>query len=313
MLCFAKRDKAMTLQRYMPTFFQAEGSEERWAGMREDSQDGAWYAVADVDQRVSQLEWALRDILALADISKPVDADALTAAVRRGWVALQSETLPRRAHSKSEFKRLTALGVERAPPETAAESHDRLQREQGIRAGSAPETPAEPNYNWPPYHLSKIVPDCVCQGCARLKAANYASHKSRSSDSSLYDEVCDDCGARDYTAGPDELSAAPCSAPETACTCDSTLVTDTSNHQPHCPRYVAKTEPKRKRPLDRSDVLGVGPTEIPAPETASKPPTKFTGPAGYRSAICEHCGRMFMDHSEDDLSCPQAKTGTEHG
>lgn len=28
---------------------------------------------------------------------------------------------------------------------------------------------------------------------------------------------------------------------ETACTCDSTLVTDTSNHQPHCPRYVAET------------------------------------------------------------------------
>lgn len=27
----------------------------------------------------------------------------------------------------------------------------------------------------------------------------------------------------------------------TACTCDSTLVTDTSNHQPHCPRYVAET------------------------------------------------------------------------
>lgn len=31
-----------------------------------------------------------------------------------------------------------------------------------------------------------------------------------------------------------------------ACTCDSTLVTDTSNHQPHCPRYQAETpvEPK---------------------------------------------------------------------
>jgi len=29
---------------------------------------------------------------------------------------------------------------------------------------------------------------------------------------------------------------------ETACTCDSTLVTDTSNHQPHCPRYVAETK-----------------------------------------------------------------------
>ena len=28
-------------------------------------------------------------------------------------------------------------------------------------------------------------------------------------------------------------------AEETVCTCDSTLVTDTSNHQPHCPRYKA--------------------------------------------------------------------------
>src|ERR1700691_5682058 len=37
--------------------------------------------------------------------------------------------------------------------------------------------------------------------------------------------------------------------------------------------------------------------------------TKFTGPAGYRSAICEHCGRQFMDHSEEDLSCPQANRG----
>lgn len=30
----------------------------------------------------------------------------------------------------------------------------------------------------------------------------------------------------------------------TVCTCDSTLVTDTSTHQPHCPRYVAETLPK---------------------------------------------------------------------
>jgi hypothetical protein len=28
---------------------------------------------------------------------------------------------------------------------------------------------------------------------------------------------------------------------ETACTCDSTLVTDTSNHQPHCPRFKKET------------------------------------------------------------------------
>ena len=46
----------MTLQRYIPTFFQAVGTEERWVGMREDSQDGAWYAAADVDQRIATLE-----------------------------------------------------------------------------------------------------------------------------------------------------------------------------------------------------------------------------------------------------------------
>ena len=32
--------------------------------------------------------------------------------------------------------------------------------------------------------------------------------------------------------------------------------------------------------------------------------TKFTGPAGYSSATCEHCGSKFLDHSADDLSCP---------
>ena len=36
--------------------------------------------------------------------------------------------------------------------------------------------------------------------------------------------------------------------------------------------------------------------------------TKFTGPAGYKSALCEHCGRQFQDHSEDGLLCPAADT-----
>lgn len=40
--------------------------------------------------------------------------------------------------------------------------------------------------------------------------ANYATHRPRYSDSSLYDEVCQDCGAKDYAIGADELSARPC-------------------------------------------------------------------------------------------------------
>jgi hypothetical protein len=53
------------------------------------------------------------------------------------------ESTPRVAHSKSEYKRLTAMGVECAPPET-------------------------PNYNIPPWHLSKRVPGCRCDGCQSL-------------------------------------------------------------------------------------------------------------------------------------------------
>jgi hypothetical protein len=241
MLYFAKRDKAMTLQRYMPTFFQAEGSEERWAGMREDSQDGAWCAVADVDQRVSHLESALRGILALADISKPVDADALTAAVRRGWVALQSETLPRRAHSKSEYKRLSALGVECAPPETA-------------------------------YRSAREMPD---GGYVYADTQEKADAKVSAAETSVAPiagagQLCRLCGNVH-----DLMSACP--PKETACTCDSTLVTDTSNHQPHCPRYVAETVCER----EGHAWVEVGPSEAPWNK-------------------CDECGAT-------------KKTGTEHG
>lgn len=44
----------------------------------------------------------------------------------------------------------------------------------------------------------------------RIRSKNYKSHKTRTSDSSLYDEICTICGARDYTIGPDELSNNPC-------------------------------------------------------------------------------------------------------
>jgi hypothetical protein len=53
------------------------------------------------------------------------------------------EEPPRVAHSKSEYKRLAELGVECAPPAT-------------------------PNYNVPPWHLSKRVPGCRCDGCQSL-------------------------------------------------------------------------------------------------------------------------------------------------
>jgi hypothetical protein len=48
----------------------------------------------------------------------------------------------------------------------AMDHRDRLE-------GRTVELPAVPvpNYNLPPYHLSKVVPDCVCDGCRRLKAA----------------------------------------------------------------------------------------------------------------------------------------------
>lgn len=60
-----------------------------------------------------------------------------------------------------------------------------------------------------------------------------------------------DCGwvtirstlAPDKPSSADAFNAAMAPQTETACTCDSTLVTDTSNHQPHCPRYVAETKP----------------------------------------------------------------------
>lgn len=55
---------------------------------------------------------------------------------------------------------------------------------------------------------------------------------------------CKKCGAPIVTIpgyAPGCISNCPMPA-ETACTCDSTLVTDTSNHQPHCQRYVAETK-----------------------------------------------------------------------
>lgn len=46
------------------------------------------------------------------------------------------------------------------------------------------------------------------------RSDNAATHKTRISDSSVFDEICTICGARDYTLGPDEIGDAPCSGPK---------------------------------------------------------------------------------------------------
>lgn len=43
------------------------------------------------------------------------------------------------------------------------------------------------------------------------RLANAKTHTTRPSDSSIYDEICTLCGARDFTMGPDEISERPCS------------------------------------------------------------------------------------------------------
>jgi len=45
------------------------------------------------------------------------------------------------------------------------------------------------------------------------RQANAATHKTRYSDSSLYDEVCTVCGARDWSLGTDEIGDEPCPGP----------------------------------------------------------------------------------------------------
>lgn len=42
------------------------------------------------------------------------------------------------------------------------------------------------------------------------RAANYATHQPRTSGSSLFDEECTVCGAKDYATGPNELTDRPC-------------------------------------------------------------------------------------------------------
>jgi hypothetical protein len=42
---------------------------------------------------------------------------------------------------------------------------------------------------------------------------NYATHTPRISDSSLYDEVCTTCGAKDLVPGENELETRPCRPP----------------------------------------------------------------------------------------------------
>ena len=59
--------------------------------------------------------------------------------------------------------------------------------------------------------LAAGVPTVVGPAPAIQKwAANYLTHEPRFSDSSLYDEVCVICGAKDYVPGEDELSKYSC-------------------------------------------------------------------------------------------------------
>jgi hypothetical protein len=195
-------------------------------------------------KRIAQLEATLRGILALADISKPVDADALTAAVRRGWVALQSET-PVRAHSKSEYKRLSALGVECAPPDWLGENGGRSRGEPphcaSCSCGLTTETVSLGGQNFIPGQWREVGEHHL-QSCPMVRSSDNGPCTCYPAETSVAplagaDQLCHLCGNVH-----DLMSACP--PKETACTCDSTLVTDTSNHQPHCPRYVAETPAK---------------------------------------------------------------------
>ena len=47
------------MKRYMPTFTQTADSAEQWAGMTED-RDGDWYSRGEADDRIEQLERALK-------------------------------------------------------------------------------------------------------------------------------------------------------------------------------------------------------------------------------------------------------------
>lgn len=42
------------------------------------------------------------------------------------------------------------------------------------------------------------------------RKVNRGTHKPRSSDSSFYDQICSICGAKDWTAGVDEMEQRPC-------------------------------------------------------------------------------------------------------
>lgn len=60
------------------------------------------------------------------------------------------------------------------------------------------------------------VPETPAPLTGPQRNANYKSHEARSSDSSIFDEVCTVCGAKDYAIGPDELSDRPCTAVKTS-------------------------------------------------------------------------------------------------
>lgn len=75
---------------------------------------------------------------------------------------------------------------------------------------------------------AKISTETVAQPAPEV--SNYLTHKGRRmSDSSLFDEICDDCGARDYSSGPDELTERACTPKKTG-----TKSAPQWNVCPHC-------------------------------------------------------------------------------
>lgn len=91
-----KRDEAMSAPSYTPDQLRAQ-IDKMWLRRYPDGPtDETWILNVGIGagmlsvaaNRIAQLEAALRDVLTLADINKPVDADALTAKVRAAWRVL---------------------------------------------------------------------------------------------------------------------------------------------------------------------------------------------------------------------------------
>lgn len=91
------------------------------------------------------------------------DYDALAAELRH-WKDCHGVTADQLATSQARVQMLEAiLHRVRNEREVYADMRDDIDALLGLTAETAP------NYNVPPYHLSKIVPGCRCQGCSALE------------------------------------------------------------------------------------------------------------------------------------------------